>query len=70
MITDENIKQLVLLRLETMPDGISVSIGSEGELTKEDLINAVKTDSTLGKQIVLMQLEYLKSMKLGFQNVI
>ena len=67
MITTEEIKKLVLLRLETMPETIRISIGLEGkELAREDLIDHVKKEDQLGKMIIEMQLRYLKSMKTGF----
>ncbi len=67
MITSEEIKKLILLRLETMPETIRVSVGLEGkELGKEDLIEHVKKEDYLGKMIIEMQLRYLKSMKTGF----
>lgn len=67
MINSEEIKKLVLTRLEAMPDTIRVSIGSEGkELSKEDLIEHVKKEDKLGKMIIEMQLRYLKAMKTGF----
>lgn len=67
MITPDEIKKLVLLRLETMPETIRISVGSEGkELAKEDLIEHVKREDPLGKMIIEMQLRYLKAMKSGF----
>lgn len=65
MVNENEIKKLVLMRLETMPENIKVSLGSVGELRKEDLIKHVKEGDALGKLFVKVQLEYLKSMK-GF----
>ncbi len=66
MINAEEIKKLVLTRLEAMPDTIRVSIGAEGkELAKNDLIEHVKKEDSLGKMIIEMQLRYLKAMKTG-----
>lgn len=66
MVSENEIKKLVLLRLETMPPNMKVSIGSVGELSKEDLIKHVKKEDDLGRQIIDMQLEYLRAMKSGF----
>ena len=63
MSKEEELKKLILLRLETMPETIRVSIGREGDLTKEQLIEHVKQGDELGKLIVEMQLKYLRSMK-------
>lgn len=65
MISKEEEKKLVLARLETMSDNIKVSIGSEGELSKEDLIEHVKKGDKLGKLVIGMQIKYLRSLKSG-----
>lgn len=66
MMAAEEIKKLILARLEAMPDTIRVSLGSEGkELAKDDLIEHVKKEDPLGKMIIEMQLRYLKAMKTG-----
>lgn len=67
MITAQELKQLVLVRLESMPDTIRISVGSERkELSKEDLVEHVKKEDSLGKMIIEMQLKYLRTMKTGF----
>lgn len=68
MVSNEEIKKIILLRLETMPDNIKVSIGSEGEFSKQELINEVKEETKLGKMIIEIQLEYLRAMKTGFRD--
>ena len=65
MVDYDEIKKIVLLRLESMSPDIRVSIGSNKDLTKQDLIKEVNSDTDLGKLIVKMQLEYLRSMKKG-----
>lgn len=65
MISKEEEKKLVLVRLESMSDNIRISIGSEGKLSKEDLIDHVKRGDKLGKLIVDMQIKYLRSLKTG-----
>ena len=64
----KEIKDLVLVRLETMPKTIKIAFGSDGELGKEELIKNVKEESPLGRLIIKMQVEYLKSLKAGLQN--
>ncbi len=67
MIKAQELKQLVLVRLESMPDTIRISVGSEEkELSKEDLVEHVKKEDSLGKMIIEMQLKYLRAMKEGF----
>ena len=38
MVSEAEIKELVILRLETMPENFKVSIGGSGEFYKHQLI--------------------------------
>ena len=60
---NEDIKELVIARLEVMPDDKSISIGSEGELTKDELIKHVKSGDELGQKIIEIQMDYLRILK-------
>ncbi len=61
----EEIKEIVLARLETLPNDASISIGSMGSFSKDQLIEAVKEDTEVGKKITEIQLEYLQLLKEG-----
>lgn len=61
----DTIKELVLARLEIIPSDASVSVGSMGHFSKEQLIDAVKKNDELGKKITEIQLEYLQLLKKG-----
>jgi len=63
MVDYEELKKLVSIRLEAMPPNIRVSLGPGKELSKKDLVREVKKETELGKLIIKMQLEYLRSMK-------
>ncbi|MDI6806429.1 MAG: hypothetical protein QMD14_01280 [Candidatus Aenigmarchaeota archaeon] len=65
MVEYEEIKKLILVRLEAMPSNIEIFLGGRS-LNKEELIEEVKKDTELGKLIVEMQLKYLRQMKEGF----
>ena len=60
---DEEIKQLVIARLEILPEDTGISIGSEGEFTRDELIKTVKQGDEIGQKIVKVELDYLKSLK-------
>lgn len=64
-ITDKEIRQLVLERLKSFPSGKKVSIGSDGDFTKEQLIKHVNEQDKVGQKIVEIQLAYLQSFKKG-----
>ncbi|MBI3190955.1 hypothetical protein HYZ41_04610 [archaeon] len=72
MTTDyEAWKEVVLVRLNSMPDNIEISMGSIGTLSKNDLIEHVERGDDFGQLIVEMQKKYIqsmKTMKIGFSN--
>lgn len=65
MVTDEDIRKLVLARLRMLSSGRKISIGSDGEFSKEELISRVEKNDDVGKKITQIQLEYLQSLKKG-----
>lgn len=62
-ITDEEIRKLVIARLRAFSSGRKISIGSEGEFTKEELIDRVERKDPIGNKIIEIQLSYLRSLK-------
>ena len=64
-ITDSDIRKLVIARLQMLSGNRKISIGSEGEYDKDELIKRVESGDRIGKKIVEIQLEYLRSMKKG-----
>ena len=68
MSTIEEFREIVIKRLEAMPENVKVSMGSLGTFSREDLIRNVSEDTKLGKFILKMQIEYMKSMSKGFSK--
>lgn len=62
---DDSVKELVLARLETLPSGAVISIGSGQELTKEDLIQSVQEGSEIGQKIIEIEMSFLQGLKDG-----
>lgn len=60
---DEEVKKIVIARLEVFPADKKISIGSTGELTKQEMINNVEKGTDIGKKIIEVQLNYLRSLK-------
>ncbi len=58
----EEIVNLVIARLETMPSNVSVSIGDTGSFTVEELIKSVKNRDEIGEKIIEIQISYLRSL--------
>lgn len=72
MENNDDIKELIIARLEVLPDNKSISIGSNGDFTKQELIEHVKTGDSLGRKITEIQMEYLRLLKGNFlyeQNI-
>jgi len=62
---DDNVRELVLTRLETLPSGAVISIGSGQELTKEELIQSVREGSDAGQKIIEIEMSFLQGLKDG-----
>ena len=60
----EELKKLVLERVNVMPDTLRVAIGSSN-LTKEDMIHHVNDEDEVGKQVMELELEYLRALGSG-----
>lgn len=63
--TPEDVKELVIARLDVLPEGNKISIGGEGEFTKANLIEHVTQDDEIGKTVVSAELTFLKALKEG-----
>lgn len=66
-LSDEDINQeiidLVVARLRTMPSDASLSIGGGESLALDELIEDVKEQNDVGLAVIKEQLEYLRSLK-------
>ncbi len=65
IISDEDIRKLVVARLRTFSGNRKLSIGSEGEFSRDELIERVNNNDEIGKKIIDIQLQYLQSLKEG-----
>ena len=63
-IFQEQIKELVIARIRTLSDNVALSIGGE-ELKRDQLIEHVREDDEVGKELIEMQLEFLQDMASG-----
>ena len=59
------IKELVIARLDVIPPNVGVSIGGEGNFTKDELIEHVKKGDDVGQKIARIELAFLKAVKEG-----
>ena len=62
---EESIKELVLERLDIMPQNLKLSIGGQGTFTKQELIENVKNGSEIGHQVVEMEMNFIRALASG-----
>jgi len=60
----EDIRELVLARIKAASDDLRIAIGST-EYTKTEMIENVKAGNEVGKEILEIQMEYLRDMASG-----
>jgi hypothetical protein len=63
--TSQDIRNLVIARLNTLPSDREISVGGEGEFTREDVVKAVEQGSDLGKKMIEIEMAYLRMLKEG-----
>lgn len=61
----DDLKELVVARLDVLPSDKKISIGSKGEFTKEELIECVKEGNEVGQKVAELELAFLKALKEG-----
>lgn len=61
----QEIKDLVIARLNTLPSDREISVGSDGEFTKEELIERIKKGDEIGLKMIEVEMSFLKALKEG-----
>ena len=68
-MTDEEInqetKEVVIMRIESMPSNLKLSIGNNQSLTKEEMIKHVREEDVTGKQIINSHISFMKAIARG-----
>lgn len=62
---DNDVKELIVARLETLPSGTVISIGSGQEFTKEEIIQSVRDRNDIGQKMVEIEMFFLQGLKDG-----
>ena len=58
----DDIKKLIKKRLSAMPPDISFSVGNFGDFTRDELIQEVDKGSEISKEMIEMELNFIKKM--------
>jgi hypothetical protein len=62
---NQNMKEVVIMRIETMPSNLKLSIGNSQSLTKEEMIKHVQDEDSTGRQIINSHLSFMKAIARG-----
>lgn len=65
MVTEQEIKELVIERLKTLPESTGMSIGSQGDFNKNEMITHVEKGDDIGQKIVDVEMSFLRGLKEG-----
>lgn len=60
----ENLKKIVLARLQVMPSDLNISIGGQ-DIAKKDLVTHVENSDDIGEHLMLTELEFLQDLASG-----
>ena len=58
----DDVKRIVLKRLQAIPPNVTFSIGEQGRFTRDELISQVEKGTSVGKAAVEMQLNFIRKM--------
>ena len=63
---NEKIKELVLARIDAqVPSNLRMFIGSSGGMSKEQIMEHVRKEDEIGKQIIRMHINFMKAVVRG-----
>ena len=61
---DEQVRKLIKARLRVIPSHLQVAVGSQ-EYSIKELLKSVEKENEVGKQLIEMQLQYLRDLASG-----
>ncbi len=65
MSLSEEMKELVIARLDTLPSGKKISIGNYGEFTKDEIIQHIRKGDSVGNKMIEIEMEFIRAIKEG-----
>lgn len=63
ILSDEEVRRLVMARLSVLSADTIVSLGSAGSFTRDELLKSVEKGDKVGEKLAEIQMEWLKSFK-------
>lgn len=65
VLSDEDVRKLVIARLSVLSPDTSISVGSEGSFTRDELVKRVEKGDSIGEKLAEVEMEWLRSFKEG-----
>ena len=63
VLSDDEIRKLVLARLSVLSPNTIISLGSDGSFTRDEVVQSVERGDKVGEKIAEIQMEWLRSFK-------
>ena len=63
VLSDEDVRKLVMARLSVLSSDTIISLGSEGSFTRDQLVESVERGDSIGEKLAEIQMEWLRSFK-------
>jgi len=63
VLSDEEVRKLVIARLSVLSIDTIISLGSEGSFTRDQLVESVERGDSVGEKLAEIQMEWLRSFK-------
>lgn len=61
ILSDEEIRKLVLARLSVLSSDTIISFGSDGSFTRDELLKKVEVGDKVGEKLAEIQMQWLRS---------
>lgn len=65
ILSDNEIRKLVIARLSVLSPDTNISVGSEGNFSRDQLMESVKNGDKIGEKLAEVEMEWLRSLKEG-----
>lgn len=63
ILSDEEVRKLVVARLSVLSRDTMISLGSQGSFTRDELVQSVERGDRVGEKLAEIQMEWLRSFK-------
>ena len=63
ILSDEEIRKIVVARLSVLSKDTMISVGSAGSFSRDELVAKVEAGDSVGEKLAEIQMEWLRSFK-------